>query len=523
MKIDSERILIILILILGFILRVSYLNFLLPYLEFQDERMVVETALKVLKHHDLNPHFFKYGSFPIYLTSFIYLVYFFFLRLVSGPESLGTLIGSFGYYDHGLILYRLGRYLSVGFGLGTIFLVYLIGKKMGGKRVGLLSAFFTAMLPYHILFSQIFKVDISLMFWILLSFYFSCRVLEEGRFRDYLAAGAAAGLALATKYNFFTIVPLLLASIIYRKGWRGVFNLKLLLAVYIAGMVFLITCPFALLDFHTFWDKLRYLMGFEEKAVLAFHLDSSRFFGRACIFQFCFLLPAFAGPFLSLAAAGGTYFSLKRDWRWGLFFLVFPVLYFLFSCGVSELTIPAYILPVIPFVLLLGSGGICALWDDGKIFPRVLGGVLGGGVLLFALSNLFIPHFGSYYRVHDQATAWAEANIPAGKTVLSYWGHASTGKFSFKEINFASAMDLKGEDLTRDNPDYVVLEKSKLFTNPRFEPAYGPYARLLEKLEKGELPGFKLVKVFAPPRIWRYFSSWIYPEMEGAILIFAKI
>ena len=47
-------------------------DLLLPYFESgPDERYLIDPALKILKTGDLNPHFFWYGSFPIYWTALL--------------------------------------------------------------------------------------------------------------------------------------------------------------------------------------------------------------------------------------------------------------------------------------------------------------------------------------------------------------------------------------------------------------------------------------------------------------------
>ena len=56
--------------------------------------------------------------------------------------------GAFGYWEPTL------RVLSVIFGVLTVYVVYLIAKKIGGKKLGIVSSFLLAPAPLHIYYSQ---------------------------------------------------------------------------------------------------------------------------------------------------------------------------------------------------------------------------------------------------------------------------------------------------------------------------------------------------------------------------------
>ena len=89
----------------------------------------------------MNPRWFPYGSFPLYVLKFV-----------------DTLMLPF--HDLGLVgLSRVGRTLSAMADVVTIYVVYLLARKLFDRRAGLLAAGFTTFAVIHIQLSHFFAVD----------------------------------------------------------------------------------------------------------------------------------------------------------------------------------------------------------------------------------------------------------------------------------------------------------------------------------------------------------------------------
>lgn len=73
MKIVSTKnviyLLSVMLLILGLSLRIRMVHGQLPYIGNMDEVILLDRSLTLIKTGDLNPKFFNYPSFPLYLTS----------------------------------------------------------------------------------------------------------------------------------------------------------------------------------------------------------------------------------------------------------------------------------------------------------------------------------------------------------------------------------------------------------------------------------------------------------------------
>ncbi|MDD5223070.1 MAG: glycosyltransferase family 39 protein [bacterium] len=519
---ESDRVLIAGILLLALVFRLPHLNFLLPFFEYGDEGDVVGAAWRILQTGDPNPHFFWYGSFPIYWTTLLY-------GLVLGARCLSPALGinwvtggigtvgecikGFGIYDQGLLLFYLGRVTSIAFGLGTIYLTYLLGRRLFGRRTGSLAALFLAISPFHIFFSQVFKVDISLLFWIFLTCYFSLNIYERGDLQDFVWAGVCGGLALSTKYNFFVFLPVLFA-VGLKTGWRGWFSKKFLFCGYVAAVVFFLTCPYSVLDFAAFRDQLGAQMGQNQQHLIQFRTDPSSFFYRRFFYQVFILFPFFFGPLIYPAAALGLVLFSRKDWRKALIFIAFPVGYFVFSGSVSQLAMPQYQLPYFPFIVILGAEAL-RFFLAGPTRLRLAGGLLLGLSLVFFLSDLKIPHFQGQFQVYREAGEWINQEIPKDKKVATYFGtYHSTRHFGFRnELVIRRAADFSLAGLEKYDPDFLAVAESSLFQEERFIKSFQGYREVIQAVSRGEK--YRLVRSFRPAGAWEAWAGIVYPEMKG--------
>jgi len=114
---------------------------------------------------------------------------------------------------------KVGRGLAVLFDLGSIVLVYLIGRRLFDRRVGLLAALLAALTVMQIQQAHFFVDPIFSTFFCLLSLYWALRVAQGGGWSSYAALGLAIGAAMA---NRITLATLGLAAIVAAvvAAWR---------------------------------------------------------------------------------------------------------------------------------------------------------------------------------------------------------------------------------------------------------------------------------------------------------------
>jgi hypothetical protein len=147
------------------------------------------------------------------------------------------------------------RWLSVVFGAGTAVCVWGIGRQLVDDNTGLAAAFIVAILPLHVLYSQMvrgyamFVLIVALTLWMLL------RAIQGDRPRDWAAFATVAILGAYTHYYFviFLAVSLLLVVFMKRHVWIGKRAFATYAAIAVGGLPLLALLP---ADFH-FQTSLR--------------------------------------------------------------------------------------------------------------------------------------------------------------------------------------------------------------------------------------------------------------------------
>ncbi|PJA90042.1 MAG: hypothetical protein CO136_03315 [Candidatus Levybacteria bacterium CG_4_9_14_3_um_filter_36_7] len=200
MKQVKLKIILLTIILLGFFLRFYGINWDKSCCLHPDERAIVmfTTPLKLPVNiseflsitSPLNPHFFAYGSFPLYLLKSV-MTFTGFINPVYASYQIGGVVG---------------RNISIAADLATLFLVFLIGKKLFDKKIGLFAAFFYSLSVFPIQASHFYAVDILLTFFIILTLYQLIRFYENPSIKNSLFVGIFFGFALATKISAIPLI-----------------------------------------------------------------------------------------------------------------------------------------------------------------------------------------------------------------------------------------------------------------------------------------------------------------------------
>ncbi len=211
---------------------------------FFDERFGVENIRMLVLEGQIRPARGYHPSLS-YLPQAALLALSDRLHRATGREAFDV-FGEKGLTPSGYLLCRL---LQACFGTLSLYLTFLIGRRLFSPAVGLGGALLLSVVDWHIRQSVIFKPDILLLTACLLAFLWSLDAVERPGWRRYLLAGLGIGIALSSKFNAGPIaIPLFVATLIGgperdRRRWAW-----LALAATTAAAVFVLLNPFAALD-----------------------------------------------------------------------------------------------------------------------------------------------------------------------------------------------------------------------------------------------------------------------------------
>ena len=390
-----------------------------------------------------NPRWFPYGSFPLYLLKGVQIAY----GAMPGPE-LGD-------------LRTLGRAISALADTATVLMVYLLGRRLFGRREGLLAAALVATSVLHIQLSHFFAVDTIMALSAVVALYLLHRVAVDGRPRDSVLAGVVIGLGIATKVSLAPIyVAFVMAHLMFavgalpggsREDRPGERLTRAITGAVLGGAAslaaFAIVQPYAFLDFSRFYadtveqsemvrrirdypytrqyiDTTAYLYQVRQLATWGLGLPLgivawagllyASLRGLRLVYGLAYLAAGWILPMglllfsnsnpVILLAAGIAFVALaatlpfrRPDTRGWVLLLSWVVPYFLIT-GSFQVKFIRYLLPISPFLVLFGSRMLIDAWDSLKVWvPSSRPFLIGAIVVLLGATGFYALSYMSIY------------------------------------------------------------------------------------------------------------------------------
>jgi Dolichyl-phosphate-mannose-protein mannosyltransferase len=386
----------------------------LPYVYNVDEASnFVPTAVGFYFADSWNPHYFVNPPAFSYLLHAVFATWFGGDRPFSSEREVAD-----AYATDPAAAFALARVTAAVLGTAAVGFLYLTGARLYDRRAGLVAGAVMAVSFLAIFYSHLALNDVPALLPLVVSVYGSAGVLVHGRRRDYAIAGAALGLAAATKYTAgIALLPLAVAIAARAFGTpaarRGLIG-GAALAAALALAAFLVANPHALLSFDEFWDDVRRqkqaASGFGK---LGLGYDSG-------IAYYLWALTWGLGWLPLAAAAVGAVVAFKGD-RWlGLMLVPWPILFTLFM-GMQDRYFGRWLLPAFPALALLA--GVGAVWLADRLrTPRARAGALAAlTAALVAQGLVFAVHVDRVLSRDDTRNAvrdWMVANVPAGSKIV---------------------------------------------------------------------------------------------------------
>ncbi len=468
---------------------------------------------------------YTYGHFPLYLLVFVSDALH---TLTPVAESLHLPVAITDFLratESGRGFAVTGRVLVGLFDTLSIYLTFLIARKLYGRWAGLLAAALYAFAVTPIQLAHFFAVDPVSTTFVLLTIYASILMLEHRTPGTAILAGIAIGLAVSSKYSALPVAlaPAMAVYFINRDEHRSLadwfFHPLLWTAAATSFITFALTSPFVLLDFENF-----------RIAVLE---EQGRMVSGAADFPFTRQYrntPAYwyfldqqlrwgMGWALGLLALAGTAWALirgamgklaRREWLLLAWFIPYFGLTGLFLAKFMR-----YMSPVIPLMVIFAVGITAALARRWRWAAMALSAVVLAVTALWAA--MFVN--GVYGTEHSWVTAskWIYANVPDGSCIaVEHWEEGVPRDFAWAEPGASPGLhgyrqpqlpmydpDTEQKFITiRDtlnSCDYLVIASNRMSrTLPRLSLRYPMSTKYYAALFAGEL-GYEPVATFETP------------------------
>jgi YYY domain-containing protein len=352
-----------------------------------DERAIISTVVNFQWPHSwaevfsasspLSPHFgdgshfFAYGTFPMYVLWQVAV----FLTWLQHTFGFHWLPAGQAFTDYDPVT-LVGRALSALFDTGTVLVTYFLGRRLGGKVVGVFAAACAAFLPFEVQLSHYFAVDTALTFFVALALLSCVAIAQEGKLRWVLLGGVASGLALASK---FSALPLLLPlGVAYLLYWRQSDLRATLPRVFISlgsGMLsFVLAMPYALIDLKDFQAAIKE-QGDLARGILDYPYTRQYAGTTPYLYELKNLLLYDLGVPLALLCFAGCVYVAWRLWRrWQdetLVLLAWVLVYFGIT-GSFYTKFSRYLLPIFPALCVFGALALVAFWRRRPLSSAIL-------------------------------------------------------------------------------------------------------------------------------------------------------
>ena len=441
-----------------------------------------------------NPRWFPYGSYLLYQ-----------LKIASEVMS----VGEFG------DLRFIGRGLAALADTFTVFVVVMIGQRFFNFATALVAGMLTAFCVLHIQLSHFYTAEPFFTLFVLCCLWFAYKVAESGRTRDGAVAGIFFGLAMGTKVSAAPVIGAFAVACMlnvmqasqwedfsFQKARVGLFRALQLMATFLVSgfVVFVIVCPYALLDFSTF------LMDITEQRQMvtrSVDLPYTRQYEETTRYLYQVVQLSRWGlgiPLASMVFVGLTYscWRLYKRLNNGLVILLAWLTLYTVVTGWFDVKFLRYMLPVVPVMIIVGTYGVISLAENMKstantVSRVILGMVIGVTILTagYAVAYLQIytePH------VATRASAWINNNVPVNSLLLSeHWEESIPGieqypqqKLPMYEVD--DEKKLNELSFMASTADYIIFYSDRLYgTVGRLEQRYPISGGFYRTLFSGEL------------------------------------
>jgi len=411
---------------------------------FNPDENNMAVAVSKMTLSDLNPHFFAYGQFPLFLTFFTTPVHNFFTIVM-------TL-----------------RFWSAIFSSFSILFFYLIAKNIfKSQKIGYIFALLLIFTPGLIQSAHFGTTESLLIFVFSVNIFLSLKYYQTEKKSFFLFSILIGAIGLGSKITavFFILPFYICLLLIFTKNKKLLnFIFSVLIFSLLISLLSIIFSPFNIIKFSDFKSSMIYETSVAVGNAKVFYTrqfeNSPSYF-----FQLKNVFPYANGIFIFIFSFIGFLFFLKTKIKKEFFLILIPSIFYFIYTGQLFVKWSRFMSPIFftaPF--------FCLFFIE-KIKNKFL--------ILILLTIMISPgfyFFQKYFSLDTRTTAseWIESNIPPDSFVLSESGNVvnlplaysnlKIDNFDFYQLDFTpSLLEKLSQDLV--SADYIFVPSRRVFKN----------------------------------------------------------
>ena len=418
---------------------------------FNPDENNMAIAVSQMTLSDLNPHFFAYGQFPLFLTFF-----------TTPAHNFSTII---------LTL----RFWSAVFSSLSVLFFYLVAKNIfKSKKISYIFALLLIFTPGLIQSAHFGTTESLLVFVFSVNIFLSLKYYQTEEKLFFLFSILISAIGLASKITaIFFILPFYLClfliflkrkSLPVKGGVRRTEGFDLIFSTFIFTILTLflsiLFSPFNIIKFSDFKSSMDYETSVAIGTSKVFY---TRQFENSLpyFFQLKNVFPYANGIFIFIFSFIGFLFSLKNKIKKEFLLILIPsIIYFIYAGQLfvkwSRFMSPIFFLA--PFFCLF-------------IFQKLKNKIL----ILILLILMIIPgiyFFSKYFSIDTRiiATSWINSNIPDNSFVLSEGGNVVdlplfSHNLKVENFDFYNQDNIKNLPIEIEKSDFIIIPSRRVFKN----------------------------------------------------------
>src|SRR3954454_20157500 len=356
---------LLVLVVVGFVLRVKNNDYGLPYVYNVDEGSHFTARAVGMLGGDWNPHYFQNPSAFTYLAHFA-------LQLRFGRAAIDS------FKLDPTSIYVTTRAVAALLCTVGVVAIFWAGRRLWDHRVAVAAAALLTFAFLPVTYSRIAVTDVGVLAPVALSIVGSVRAWEDGRLRWWVLAGVGAGVAVGFKYTAgLVLLPLGVAAIaVVVRGGRealGRAAVGMAVALLVAVAAFFVTNPYFFIDFS------------DAHRQLSAQAQTAGDFGKVGqegtgVGYYLHTLTWGLGWLACVAALAGAALELRRDVVRGLALIAFPLALFIYL-SLQARFFGRWLLPAYPVFALLAGAAIAQAAEALGRARAWLAPVVAGAVL----------------------------------------------------------------------------------------------------------------------------------------------